>query len=303
MITLLRSIAIYLVSFRPYNLALFVTFPLMCLGPLSLALKGSPPTRALVLNAGLAIAGLFLILIATFMVNDVTDREIDKIAHPERPIPSGRVEARHITYAAFLFYAAALVIGYIISKWVLLVTIIILAISFIHFVYTKRRLHITGSSEIITPLTWASMPAYCFLAVGNFDYRTIILLSLFIYFADVAHDTIGGACDLKGDRMGNVKTFASVLGEISVVYISLILFILSAVAGLLLYFLASLGYVYLIGIISFIGYVLLAYFSALRNPNDQRFMAHVARSHSLVGNYFVAGFSLLFLDNLVTRLL
>lgn len=300
MLNFLRSILIYLATFRPYNWALFVTFPLMCLGPLSLASKGRAFTPGLLLHAGLAVAGLYLILIATFMLNDYTDRRIDEVAHPERPIPSGKVEARHIAYAAFLFYAVALVISLLINRWVLLVSAIILTISFVHFKYTKRMLHVTGSSEVITPLTWASMPAYCFLAVDNYHGLTILMLALFIYFADVAHDVLGGACDLEGDKVGHVKTFATVFGRVRVVYISLTLFILSGVAGVALYFLAPVGRVYLLCLLGLIFYILFAYFSTLRKSGQPDFMTYAAKNHSLIGIYFVAGYSLVFLDTLLS---
>ena len=303
MIEFLPSILIYLATFRPYNWALFVTFPLMCLGPLSLASKGQPYTTNTLSSAGLAIVGLYLILIATFMLNDFSDRLIDEVAHPERPIPSGKVKAQHIGYAAFLFYAAALIVSFLINKWVLLVSVLILAISFFHFRYTKRLLRITGSSEIITPFTWASMPVYCFFAVGNHDRVSIFLLCLFIYFADVAHDVMGGACDVEGDKLGNVTTFASVLEKTRVVSISLASFVLSGIAGVSLYFLAGTGYVYLIGILISISVLLFAYFSTLQNSGKPDFMRHVARNHSFLGIYFVAGYSLIFLDTLVTRYL
>ena len=299
MISFPRSVLIYLATFRPYNWALFVTFPWMCLGPLSLASKGRAYSAGLILNAALAVAGLYLILIATFMLNDFTDRRIDEVAHPERPIPSGKVEARHIASAAFLFYAVALAISLIINRWVLLVSAVILTISFVHFKYTKRLLHITGSSEVITPLTWASMPVYCFLAVDNYDWPTILTLAIFIYFADVAHDVMGGACDLEGDRAGNVTTFASVLGRVRVVYISLVMFVLSGAAGVSLYFLAPVGVVYLTGLLGLIFYILFAYFSTLKNSRGPEFMARAVRNHSLIGIYFVAGFSLIFLDTLL----
>lgn len=298
----LRDIAIYLATFRPYNWALFVTFPLMCLGPLSLALKGQAHSDDTFKNAGLAMAGLYLILIATFMLNDFSDRRIDEIAHPERPIPSGKVDARHIAQAAFLFYGAALIISALINRWVLLVSLVILAISFFHFRYTKKLLPITGSSEIITPLTWASMPVYCFFAVGNYDPVSILLLCLFIYFADVAHDVLGGACDVEGDKLGNVKTFASVLRKSRVVYISLMSFVLSAIAAIALYELARTGYIHLIGISILIAFILIYYFLTLRHSDHPDFTKLVARNHSLLGNYFVAGYSLIFLDSLFTRI-
>lgn len=41
-------------------------------------------------------------------LNDVTDREIDRQAHPERPIPSGLVDARNAVRAASVAFALAL---------------------------------------------------------------------------------------------------------------------------------------------------------------------------------------------------
>src|SRR5687768_18424539 len=78
-------------SLPPYELA---SYPLMFASMPMLAYGSRAFDAALLEIAGLTIVSLYAAFFAALMVNDVTDRDIDSIAHPDRPIPSGPVSVR-----------------------------------------------------------------------------------------------------------------------------------------------------------------------------------------------------------------
>jgi len=57
--------------------------------------------------AGLATA---FVLAAGNILNDIFDVEIDKYAHPQRPLPSGEMSKTAATIASIIFWAIAIVI-------------------------------------------------------------------------------------------------------------------------------------------------------------------------------------------------
>src|SRR5262245_53051698 len=85
-LTLRRRLVTYFLHWR-YNLFSRMTcFTSRYLG--WLALSGTL-LRDAAFSVVRATAAAACVLIATFLINDSADRDIDKIAHPERPIPRG----------------------------------------------------------------------------------------------------------------------------------------------------------------------------------------------------------------------
>jgi 4-hydroxybenzoate polyprenyltransferase len=69
-------------------------------------------------------------------------------------------------------------------------------------------------------------------------------LSLYIYLADLSQDLLGGIHDQRGDREGNVRTFALAIGPSRTLVLSLFLFSMATGAGASQFFLRHAGPVY-----------------------------------------------------------
>ncbi len=72
---------------------------------------------------GLAAAATALVAAGGNALNDVTDAQIDARAHPERPIPSGRLSARAAMAFAAVTFALALAAGWLAAASVFLVVL------------------------------------------------------------------------------------------------------------------------------------------------------------------------------------
>lgn len=251
---------------------------------------------------GLAMASATCILLATFLINDVADRDIDRIVHPERPIPRGLAEWKHI--GAF---GAILLVGGVALAWLahlrfaLAITLLAVAVAS-YYGGLKRRLPFPFFSDTIAPLISTLFPISAFLVVSEFPLDLLMTVVAFIYCADLAHDLSGGVHDRDGDRQHNVRTVAVAIGNRPTLWLSLAAFLLSLAAGGLVYVWGGLGWVYL-ATLGVLGTAMLYHYArALRV--DAKEIGHAAgRTNHLGGFYFFIVSGSILPDYAIHRLL
>ena len=123
----------------------------------------------------------------------------------------------------------------------------------------------------------------------------MILLILFTYFADNAHDLPEGIHDIKGDIKIGVKTYANSFGKKNAARISFVMFIISGVLGIILYLKTILSLIFLIPFLAIWIYTLFYSFNLIKIKDDE-----MEKFGKIVGrkgfNYFLLSFDLIFLD-------
>ena len=272
----------------------------------------------------LTILALYSGFFATLIWNDITDVDIDAVVHPDRPIPSGKITSKKFFVVALLFSAATFIFSYLVSFWCLiLVGAAALFVTF-HNKYLKKIVKIPAYSEIFTPIQWVVVAIFGFLAIwtafsptGNYtltmpvfgyisfngpDFLNMIILVLFTYFADNAHDLPEGIHDAEGDRISGVRTYATSFGERNAARISFAMFFISGILGIILFIRTILTPVFLV---LFLGvWVYILYYSYKLVKADKKEMKDLG---SLVGrkgfNYFLIAYDLIFLDVLIRLLI
>lgn len=261
-------------------------------------------------------AGFFSALIW----NDITDSDIDAKVHPDRPIPSGRISKKRFFEIALVFSALTFIGSILISVWCLLVVTGAALFVAVHDKYLKKRVRIPAYSEIFTPIQWIVVALFGYIAIwtvipqstqltvslpilgsiwtNTFELQNMLLLVLFIYFTDNAHDIPEGIHDIEGDRVQGVRTYATSFGERTAAYISFFWFVLSIVFGTLLFLRTSLTLVF------FIPFVLLWVYTisfSIRLLKKDTVEMHTYGS--VVGrkgfNFLLFSFDLIFLDLLL----
>jgi len=273
---------------------------------------------------GLTILALYSGFFAALIWNDITDSDIDAIAHPDRPVPSGRISSRMFFGIALIFSAMTFIFALMVSLWCLaLVGIAALFVAF-HNKYLKKIVKIPGSSEIFTPVQWVvvaifgflatwttfqqagnihiNMPVYGYLSLNMYDFQNMVLLVLFTYFADNAHDLPEGIHDADGDRKLGVKTYATSFGEKNAARISFTMFFISGMLGIVLYFRTILSPIFLIPFIIFWIYIMSWSYKLLKA--DKTDMGKIG---SIVGrkgfDYFLISYDLIFVDVFIQLIL
>ncbi|MCK4365178.1 MAG: UbiA family prenyltransferase [Thermoplasmatales archaeon] len=271
-----------------------------------------------------SIFALYSGFFAALIWNDITDADIDKVAHPDRPIPSGRISSKKFFAIALFFSATTFIFSYLVSIWCLiLVGITALFVTF-HDKYLKKKVRIPAYSELFTPIQWVIVPIFGYFAIwsglppagditinfslfghisfNSFNLQNMLLFVLFVYFADNAHDLPEGIHDAEGDRKTGVRTYATSFGEKNAARISFAMFFISGVIGIILFFRTILSWVFLVPFLILWIYTL--YYSYKLLKSNEKNMKNLS---SIVGrkgfNYFLFIFDLIFLDVFVQLLL
>jgi len=268
----------------------------------------------------LSILTLFSGYFATLIWNDISDMEIDKIAHPDRVIPSGRITPRQFFAVALIFSAIVFTCAILISVWCLFIVGMAALFVTFHNKFLKKIIKIPAYSEIFTPVQWVVVAVFGFVAIWTalpqshaysynlpvvgaiaFDadaFINMILLVLFTYFADDAHDLPEGIHDIEGDKKMGVRTYASSFGIKASAKVSFVMYFISGIFAIILFYRTILSYVFLVPFLIVWLYTLNWSYRYIKK--DEQVMKDTGLIIGQKGfNYFLTVFDLMFLDILL----
>jgi 4-hydroxybenzoate polyprenyltransferase len=268
----------------------------------------------------LSILTLFSGYFATLIWNDISDMEIDKIAHPDRVIPSGRITPKQFFVVALIFSAIVFTCAILISVWCLFIVGMAALFVTFHNKFLKKIIKIPAYSEIFTPVQWVVVAVFGYVAIWTalpqshaysynlpvvgaiaFDadaFLNMILLVLFTYFADDAHDLPEGIHDIEGDKKMGVRTYASSFGIKASAKVSFIMYFISGIFAIILFYRTILSYVFLVPFL--IVWLFTLNWSYRYIKKDEQEMKDTGLIIGQKGfNYFLTAFDLMFLDILL----
>jgi geranylgeranylglycerol-phosphate geranylgeranyltransferase len=269
--------------------------------------------RLIVLTIITLYAGFF----AALIWNDITDVDIDELSHPDRPLPSGRISKQKFFGIALIFSAITFIFAYLLSIWCLFLVGVTALFTTFHNKYLKHRIKIPAYSEIFTPVQWLTVAIFGYLALWTvhplgdtlryeifffgpisftmYDVQNMMLLVLFTYFAVNAHDLPEGIYDFEGDKKKGVRTYATSFGPKNAAKISFLMFIISGIFALLLFYRTILSPFFLITFLIIWFYVLYHSYNLVKSGEESR--KHYAKIAGRKGyDYFLMAYNLIFLD-------
>ena len=289
---------------------MFASIPMLAYG---IQVYSEDIIRIIILSIITLYSGFF----AALIWNDITDADIDAIVHPKRPVPEGRISTSLFFIVALVFSASTFIFGLMTSMWCLgIVGFIALFVAF-HNKFLKKRVKIPAYSEVFTPLQWLAvamfgyfaiwtvipqqfmisidLPLLGLLATNSFEFQNMVLLVLFTYFSDNAHDLPEGIHDVSGDLELGVRTYATSFGVKTAGKVSFGMFVLSLVLGIVLFVRTGLSYVFLVLFIITWIWAFRWYRKLLSLP-DKGF-EQIGKEVGRKGyDYFLMVFNLMFLD-------
>jgi geranylgeranylglycerol-phosphate geranylgeranyltransferase len=144
----------------------------------------------------LAVLVTFFVTAASMTFNDYFDRQIDRISHPERPIPKGIIKPKEMLYFSIIFFAIGIALSFFINLLCFGIAVVSLLLLVVYEVYSKNI-------GIFSNITVAFITAISFTfggaAVG--DPYSPSILSLMTFFVMVGREIIMDIRDKEGDKI------------------------------------------------------------------------------------------------------
>jgi 4-hydroxybenzoate polyprenyltransferase len=306
--TYLESLTNYFRGWRyPFFGTIFL-YLLMVLGWVGLGGGLADLGSASLLHVGLGALAATLLLFGIFLLNDAADRHVDARVHPDRPIPKGLSQWKHVAATAVGLMLAACVVSFFVNPVSLAVAAAMTAYALLFYGWAKGGLNVPGSSEVLTPVVSALFPLYALSVAGCQDARIYAGVVGYIYLADFSQDLLGGIHDQAGDRVGNVRTFALAIGPSRTLIVSVVCFVLATAAGASLFVGGHLGVVYAL-VLAGVTVTMLAFYTRLfraahgRDAQDPALLMAADRANHLAGMFFFIVSAATFVDHVARRLL
>ncbi len=148
----------------------------------------------------LGVAVAFLFGIAGNAINDYLDRETDKVNHPERPIPSGKLKPGHALLFSFVFFSIsfllALYLSFILNSLPVIAIVVIALAS--QLAYEKKFKH----EKVVGNMIIGTQTALAFIFGGAIVGKTLItgIIAIAVFLSIVGREIIKDIEDVKGDK-------------------------------------------------------------------------------------------------------
>lgn len=168
------------------------------------------------------IAGALILLVAvecswlaSVIVNDLRDINIDRMTNTHRPLVTGAIDVPTYKTIGLLFFGAAVFLSAIVSTQV---TLILAAYQALAFLYSADPLRLKRFPLIATAL--AAMASLLILFAGYIVFSTEknisvlpVAIPALLFFAYLAIIPIKDFKDIAGDKADGVRTLPVLLGE------------------------------------------------------------------------------------------
>ncbi len=159
---------------------------------------------------------VFFFVAAGNSLNDYMDREVDKLAHPERPIPSGRLRPKTARTISIICFSVALVASCFLRFEATLVVIVAMALMLTYEMSTKKK---GFSGNLTIGLLTGMLFVFGGAVVGKID--NTIVIALIVGLAILGREIVKDIEDMEADFDRNTlpkrigKRNAGIIGSIA----------------------------------------------------------------------------------------
>lgn len=175
---------------------------------------GEFPSLFIIVSGFLSV---FLISASILVFNDYLDVETDKVNAPYRPIPSNLVSTSEALYFSIFLLSAGLIISYIISVTVLLISIGLALIGFLYNSYFKK----SGlAGNLMVSFSVGMTFIFGGATVGLPFNKTVLFFAVIAALVDLGEEIAADAMDIKGDQLINSNSLAIKYGKTTALKIS-----------------------------------------------------------------------------------
>lgn len=174
------------------------------------------------------LAGFF-ISGAAMISNDYFDLEVDRINHPQRPLPSGRVSIPELAVLTCVFSAAGFLASALLGSLALTLAISIWTIGIVYN-WKYKESGLLGNIMVALSVAWTFV--FGGAIVGGLANGMIWIFGALAFVFDLGEEIAGGAMDMEGDDKRSARTIARLHGKKYALHVSSLLFILFVAIGI-----------------------------------------------------------------------
>lgn len=190
----------------------------------------------------LGILVTFLTTSGGNVLNDYYDADVDRINHPERPIPSGRIGRRGaLVYSAFIF-SASIFASVFLGLIPFIIDLLAIFLLFTYESYTKNR-GFVGNMNI------SFLLFLLFVFSGSIfnSYTLPTILGLMAFFSTLGREITKDVEDMAGDY--NRVTMPKRIGKKNSLYLSSMFYIIAILISPVPFIQGYYGFPYLVTVI------------------------------------------------------
>ena len=207
----------YIFITRPVNVVL--TFLVVIVGAL-ICINGDYSINKILL-AALSAA---LTAGAGNIINDIFDKEADKINHPERPIAKGIISTGNAWIEYFILTLLAVAASYLISQTAL---VVVFLTSVLLYLYSARLKKIPLLGNIT--VAYLTGLAFIFGGIAVNNVHGAFIPAVFAFLINFIRELIKDMDDIEGDTKVGLQTFPKRFGiRVSILFITFLTFTLIA---------------------------------------------------------------------------
>ncbi|MBA3044643.1 MAG: UbiA family prenyltransferase [Candidatus Thermoplasmatota archaeon] len=180
-------------------------------------------------------------------LNDYLDRDIDRLNHPERPIPAGRVKPRTATVLSGVLFSVSVILGLWLSLYCMLIILLNLAIM-LAYEFRTKSLGLSGNIMI----SWLTASLFLFGGFAVLDsfpsiMEPVLFMFFLSFFATLGREIAKDIQDMAGD-VGR-KTLPMRIGAAGAGKVASMAFLFGIGLSPLPYFLGIFGFFYLVAVL------------------------------------------------------
>jgi geranylgeranylglycerol-phosphate geranylgeranyltransferase len=146
----------------------------------------------LLIIIGFAIT--FLVTAGGNIINDYYDAELDKINHPDRPIPSGNIKSDYAKSMAIYLFIVAVILSVFTNYIAVIITVVAILLLY-SYEYRLKNAGISGNIVI----SLLVMTLFIFAGVIFYKIYLITFFSIMAFFSTLGREIIKDVEDIKGD--------------------------------------------------------------------------------------------------------
>jgi geranylgeranylglycerol-phosphate geranylgeranyltransferase len=177
------------------------------------------------------------------ITNDYWDLEVDKINHPNRPLPSGKISITELWITAAVFSVIGFAAAALLGLDALVFSIIIWIVGFL---YNWRYKEFGLLGNMMVSVSVASTFILGGIVVGGLLNGLVWLFGLIAFFFNLGEEIASDAMDIEGDGKRGARTLARVRGREFALRTSAVIFVFVIVLIFLPYIFGWLGFTYLV---------------------------------------------------------